>query len=142
MHSDEESLYDPEDADTSTQVLDAAVVGVGSIDGTPSTETAYSSNQSDDTASKEGVPVESADTDINASSKRRWFILEPAVFLVFLAMYLSGAVYQNQVLYQTCVAIYKYNESDCQPLLGVSRETKEAQFTWFGQISHKKKARE
>uniref|UniRef100_A0A1A9WMU3 Major facilitator superfamily (MFS) profile domain-containing protein n=1 Tax=Glossina brevipalpis TaxID=37001 RepID=A0A1A9WMU3_9MUSC len=55
------------------------------------------------------------------------FILEPAVFLVFLAFNLSGAVFQNILLYQTCVYVYKYNNSDCQPLLGVERESREVQ---------------
>ncbi|XP_075165670.1 putative peptidoglycan muropeptide transporter SLC46 [Haematobia irritans] len=59
--------------------------------------------------------------------KHRWFILEPAVFLVFLAMYLSGTVYQNQLLYQTCIYVFNYNESQCAPLLGVERETEEVQ---------------
>ncbi|XP_053963389.1 proton-coupled folate transporter-like [Anastrepha ludens] len=131
MQSDEESLYDPEAADESTQVLDAAAGRVENSGGTPSTATAHSSrtssNHSDDSTNKDDVTADSNNTTLNTTTRKRWFILEPAVFLVFLAMYLSGAVYQNQILYQTCVAIYKYNESDCQPLLGVSRETKEAQ---------------
>uniref|UniRef100_A0A034VGW4 Proton-coupled folate transporter n=1 Tax=Bactrocera dorsalis TaxID=27457 RepID=A0A034VGW4_BACDO len=130
MNSDEESLYDPEAAEETTQVLDATTIGVRNNGDTPSTATAHSSkassSQDEETASKDDVPI-STDNTIYAAPRRRWFILEPAVFLVFLAMYLSGAVYQNQVLYQTCVAVYKYNESDCQPLLGVSRETKEAE---------------
>uniref|UniRef100_A0A1B0B241 Major facilitator superfamily (MFS) profile domain-containing protein n=1 Tax=Glossina palpalis gambiensis TaxID=67801 RepID=A0A1B0B241_9MUSC len=59
--------------------------------------------------------------------RNKLFILEPAVFLVFLAFNLSGAVFQNILLYQTCVYVYKYNISDCQPLLGVQRESAEVQ---------------
>ncbi|XP_017027155.1 probable peptidoglycan muropeptide transporter SLC46 [Drosophila kikkawai] len=51
----------------------------------------------------------------------RWFILEPAVFLIFFARYLIGAVYQNQILYQTCVTIMKFNATECEPLLGIDR---------------------
>ncbi|KAH8373068.1 hypothetical protein KR009_011225 [Drosophila setifemur] len=56
----------------------------------------------------------------------RWFILEPAVFLIFFARYLIGAVYQNQILYQTCVTIMKYNATECEPLLGIDRGSEEA----------------
>ncbi|XP_062135866.1 probable peptidoglycan muropeptide transporter SLC46 [Drosophila sulfurigaster albostrigata] len=51
----------------------------------------------------------------------KWFILEPAVFFIFMARSLIGAVIQNQILYQTCVTIMHYNESDCEPLLGNDR---------------------
>ncbi|XP_037955859.1 tetracycline resistance protein, class A-like [Teleopsis dalmanni] len=55
------------------------------------------------------------------------FILEPAVLLIFMAKTLSGSVYQNQILYQTCIAIFHYDESDCTPLLGVvSNNSEEA----------------
>uniref|UniRef100_A0A1B0AH96 Uncharacterized protein n=1 Tax=Glossina pallidipes TaxID=7398 RepID=A0A1B0AH96_GLOPL len=62
-----------------------------------------------------------------STKRHKLFILEPAVFLVFLAFSLSGAVFQNILLYQTCVYVYKYNNSDCQPLLGVQRESPEVQ---------------
>lgn len=39
-----------------------------------------------------------------------------SLFVVFL-----GAVLQNQILYETCVTIMHYNESDCEPLLGNDR---------------------
>uniref|UniRef100_A0A1A9VPF0 Major facilitator superfamily (MFS) profile domain-containing protein n=1 Tax=Glossina austeni TaxID=7395 RepID=A0A1A9VPF0_GLOAU len=68
------------------------------------------------------LPESSIDT-----KRHKLFILEPAVFLVFLAFSLSGAVFQNILLYQTCVYVYKYNISDCQPLLGVQRESPEVQ---------------
>jgi len=32
-----------------------------------------------------------------------------------------GAVYQNQILYQTCVTIEKFNATQCEPLLGIDR---------------------
>ncbi|EDW58819.1 probable peptidoglycan muropeptide transporter SLC46 [Drosophila virilis] len=51
----------------------------------------------------------------------KWFILEPAVFLIFMGRSLIGAVLQNQILYQTCVTIMHYNETDCEPLLGNDR---------------------
>ncbi|KAH8261430.1 hypothetical protein KR044_009085 [Drosophila immigrans] len=51
----------------------------------------------------------------------KWFILEPAVFLIFMARSLIGAVLQNQILYQTCVTVMHYNETDCEPLLGNDR---------------------
>lgn len=93
MSSDVESLYDPEAAEETTQVLDATVIGGRNNGDTPSTATAHSSktssSQSEETASKDDVPI-ATDNSIYAAPRRRWFILEPAVFLVFLAMYLSG----------------------------------------------------
>ncbi|KAH8277558.1 hypothetical protein KR018_000692 [Drosophila ironensis] len=59
-------------------------------------------------------------------SSYRWFILEPAVLLIFFARYLIGAVYQNQILYQTCVTIMKFNATQCEPLLGIDRGSKVA----------------
>lgn len=35
----------------------------------------------------------------------------------------SGAVYQNQILYQTCVTIMKFNATECEPLRGIDRGT-------------------
>lgn len=55
----------------------------------------------------------------------RWFILEPAVFLIFFARYLIGAVYQNQILYQTCVTIMEFNATECEPLRGIDPGTDE-----------------
>ncbi|EDW85954.1 uncharacterized protein Dwil_GK23339 [Drosophila willistoni] len=55
----------------------------------------------------------------------RYFILEPAVFLIFLAKYLSGTVYQNQILYQTCLTILEVNATECEALKGLNRESDE-----------------
>ncbi|XP_050327062.1 proton-coupled folate transporter-like [Bactrocera neohumeralis] len=59
--------------------------------------------------------------------RRRIMSLELPVFLLFLASLLAGAVMLNQELYQTCVAVYHYNESDCEPLRGIIPKTAEAQ---------------
>lgn len=59
--------------------------------------------------------------------RRRIMSLELPVFLIILASMLSGAVMLNQELYQTCVAVFHYNESDCEPLRGIIPKTKEAQ---------------
>ncbi|XP_075167978.1 putative peptidoglycan muropeptide transporter SLC46 [Haematobia irritans] len=52
-------------------------------------------------------------------TKHRWFILEPAVFLVFLSTSLSGTIYQNLLLHQTCTAVFHYNDTQCKPFLGM-----------------------
>lgn len=44
------------------------------------------------------------------------YTLITTLLVVFL-----GAVLQNQILYETCVTIMHYNESDCEPLLGNDR---------------------
>lgn len=69
----------------------------------------------------EVVPLPEPQLD-RRSVRSRWFILEPAVLLLFFAMSLSSAVYQNQVLYQTCKIVFKYNETSCAPLLGIKKE--------------------
>ncbi|XP_013112907.2 proton-coupled folate transporter [Stomoxys calcitrans] len=114
MHTDEERLYDPneeEEVSDAAQNIDASLPRIpnesnGGVNGT---------NASSPTAEDQQV----------VAVKHRWFILEPPVFLVFLAMYLSGTVYQNQLLYQTCIFVFNYNETQCEPLLGVERETEE-----------------
>lgn len=63
--------------------------------------------------------------------RRRIMSLELPVFLMFLATLLSGVVMLNQELYQTCVAVFHYNESDCEPLRGIIPKTKEAQVSFY-----------
>ncbi|KAL7736108.1 hypothetical protein ACLKA6_003842 [Drosophila palustris] len=101
--SDEEHLVsdNEEDEDAAPRPLDAA----------------QSHTQSDVEAS----PATSEDLESGGLGPAKWFILEPAVFLMFMARSLIGAVLQNQILYQTCVTIMHYNETDCEPLLGNDR---------------------
>jgi len=35
------------------------------------------------------------------------------------------AVYQNQILYQTCVTVMEYNATECEPFLGTDRASDE-----------------
>ncbi|XP_053967215.1 uncharacterized protein LOC128868765 [Anastrepha ludens] len=53
-------------------------------------------------------------------------IVEPAVFLIYVATTIASAVLQNQLLFQTCVAVYDYDEQVCEPLLGVKSKNDEA----------------
>ncbi|KAH8258060.1 hypothetical protein KR038_005242 [Drosophila bunnanda] len=55
----------------------------------------------------------------------RSLLLEPAVFLAFFGRFLTDAVYQNQILYQTCVTVLEYNASECEPFLGTNRASDE-----------------
>ncbi|KAH8253159.1 hypothetical protein KR032_003826 [Drosophila birchii] len=95
--NDTEALVQEEAGeDAAPRILDATAVPASNVDPTPPP----------------------APHDLNSY---RWFILEPAVFLIFFARYLIGAVYQNQILYQTCVTIMKFNATECEPLLGIDR---------------------
>ncbi|KAH8258059.1 hypothetical protein KR038_005243 [Drosophila bunnanda] len=114
--NDTEALVEEEAGeDAAPRILDATSLPVSNVDLTPPP----------------------APHDLNSY---RWFILEPAVFLIFFARYLIGneqignlwlhhhsiwiflgAVYQNQILYQTCVTIMKFNATECEPLLGIDR---------------------
>lgn len=54
-----------------------------------------------------------------------------SLFVVFL-----GAVLQNQILYETCVTIMHYNESDCEPLLGNDRGSEATKVSVIIYIMH------
>lgn len=58
--------------------------------------------------------------------RRSILTLELPVFLIFLSLLLSGPIMVNQELYQTCVAVYHYNETDCESLRGIIPKTQEA----------------
>lgn len=58
--------------------------------------------------------------------KSRILIMEPAVLLLFFAWSVTGTVFQNQVIYQTCTEIFQFNKTDCN-LLGRSNATNETE---------------
>ncbi|XP_058828288.1 tetracycline resistance protein, class D-like isoform X2 [Topomyia yanbarensis] len=59
---------------------------------------------------------------IKFEKKYRFFILEPAVLLLFYALNVSSAVFTNQIVYQTCTVTLGINQSECA-LLGTENET-------------------
>lgn len=59
---------------------------------------------------------------------RRFFPLEPAILLFFFGWNLCGTILTNQILIQTCSAVYKFNESDCLKL-GLDNETDDVKVT-------------
>ncbi|XP_011182947.2 proton-coupled folate transporter [Zeugodacus cucurbitae] len=71
-----------------------------------------------------------AEDPLNPDSKpkvrRRVMFLELPVFLMFVALMLGSSVMLNQELYQTCVAVYNYSETECEPLRGIIPKTPEA----------------
>ena len=77
MNSDEERLYDPSE--------------VGIIDATEPSTAEITSDSNQSTSSPSPIPTAAP------AKFHRWFILEPAVFLVFLAMYLSGEFFFKQI---------------------------------------------
>lgn len=58
--------------------------------------------------------------------KYRYFILEPAVLLIFFAWNISAFVFANQIVYQSCTVAFGKNKSLCA-LLGTENETEEMQ---------------
>ncbi|XP_011182949.2 tetracycline resistance protein, class C [Zeugodacus cucurbitae] len=83
------------------------------------------SQKQDSTSDAEPVKLQAADDNLSetatvkAAGKKKFTIIEPAVFLVYIATALVAAVLQNQELYQTCVVVYGYDEELCEPMLGV-----------------------
>uniref|UniRef100_A0A0K8W010 Proton-coupled folate transporter n=2 Tax=Bactrocera latifrons TaxID=174628 RepID=A0A0K8W010_BACLA len=70
------------------------------------------------------TPEDVPGTNINVASnksveKNKHTVIEPAVFLVYVATAMAGAVLQNQQLYQTCHAVFNYDKELCEPMLGV-----------------------
>lgn len=63
--------------------------------------------------------------------RRHLMSLELPVFLMFIALMLASSVMLNQELYQTCVAVYNYNETECEPLRGIIPKTPEAKVRCF-----------
>ncbi|KAG4079764.1 hypothetical protein HA402_014895 [Bradysia odoriphaga] len=59
-------------------------------------------------------------------AKSRILIMEPAVLLLFFAWSVTGTVFQNQVIYQTCTEIFHFNKSECI-LLGTPNATNETE---------------
>lgn len=58
--------------------------------------------------------------------KYRFFILEPAILLLFYSWNVSSAVFTNQVVYQACTVTLGFNQTDCA-LLGTENETEAIQ---------------
>ncbi|XP_046810546.1 uncharacterized protein LOC124420702 [Lucilia cuprina] len=44
------------------------------------------------------------------------FYIEPIVFILVFSHSLSGTIMRNEVIYQACTTIFRYNESDCLQL--------------------------
>ncbi|XP_016968034.1 proton-coupled folate transporter [Drosophila biarmipes] len=84
---------------------------------------------SDDEALETGVIAPPTSRFFGSSAswlkRPRSLILEPAVFLAFFGRFLTDAVYQNQILYQTCVTVMEYNATECEPFLGTDRASAE-----------------
>uniref|UniRef100_A0A1A9WMT9 Major facilitator superfamily (MFS) profile domain-containing protein n=1 Tax=Glossina brevipalpis TaxID=37001 RepID=A0A1A9WMT9_9MUSC len=41
------------------------------------------------------------------------FYIEPVLFVLVFSHSLSGTIMKNEIIYQTCIVVYHYNESDC-----------------------------
>lgn len=56
------------------------------------------------------------DDELLQKKKKRSLPLEVPVLLLFLCWNLTGTVFQNQILFQTCTVSLGYNETDCSQL--------------------------
>ncbi|XP_037887492.1 proton-coupled folate transporter [Glossina fuscipes] len=41
------------------------------------------------------------------------FYIEPILYVLVFSHSLSGTIMKNEIIYQTCIVVYQYNESDC-----------------------------
>ena len=84
MSDDEARLYDPREGDEESE-------NTLNIDAASSSNSATSNHNGEEEAD---VVSDTASPTSNSEVKHRWFILEPAVFLVFLSMYLSSKLWE------------------------------------------------
>lgn len=68
------------------------------------------------------TPTVSSEEQNKFERKYRYFILEPAILLLFYAWNVSSAVFTNQVVYQACTVTFQHNETLCAQL-GTENET-------------------
>ncbi|XP_062541923.1 probable peptidoglycan muropeptide transporter SLC46 [Armigeres subalbatus] len=71
---------------------------------------------------REDTPAVANAEENKLEKKYRYFILEPAVLLLFYAWNVSSAVFTNQIVYQACTVTFKINETLCAQL-GTENET-------------------
>lgn len=83
MSSDEERLYDPITAEEGDDEI------TQNIDASSTSSTPPLSNNEDNHSNVSSPPLLPTTSEV----KHRWFILEPPVFLVFFAMYLSSKIH-------------------------------------------------
>lgn len=79
MSDDEARLYDPTEGDEESE-------NTLNIDAASTSTSVTNTNDVQEENAESNTPLPTS----NGEVKHRWFILEPAVFLVFLAFYLSG----------------------------------------------------
>ncbi|XP_058463310.1 proton-coupled folate transporter-like [Malaya genurostris] len=72
------------------------------------------------------VQNESLNCTESITSNRRYLLLEPPVFLLSYAYYLSSTVLTDQIVYQTCTVSFDVNRSECAQL-GKEHESAEVQ---------------
>ncbi|XP_017475984.1 PREDICTED: uncharacterized protein LOC108366178 [Rhagoletis zephyria] len=60
--------------------------------------------------------ITSSDLDEFNWRRLRFYLVEPMVFILLFAYNLSDTILKNQIIYQTCTAIFYFNETDCRQL--------------------------
>ncbi|CAD7014371.1 proton-coupled folate transporter [Ceratitis capitata] len=63
----------------------------------------------------------------NSEVKKRFTVIEPAVFLIYISTTMASAVLQNQQLYLTCTVVYDYSDELCEPMLGIKAKNEASQ---------------
>lgn len=84
--------------------------------------TSYGISTNDDSARPS---YRSADDELSQRS-RNTHTLEVPVLLLFFAWNLSGTVFQNEILYQSCTVTLGYNDSQCDDIQDDKLEVKKS----------------
>lgn len=72
--------------------------------------------ETDDLIQTDDEVVFQQPSSVNLKTKKNSFVLEPAVFLIAIAFSLTGVVFVNEVIFQSCVFILNQDEDDCRQL--------------------------
>lgn len=63
------------------------------------------------------IPIVQHIVNPAAVQPRNTFRLEGPILLLFFAWNLSGTVFQNQILFQSCMTTLRFNESECDAVI-------------------------
>lgn len=91
--------------------MDAISAGTTDDDPHAKAETSRQSQNDDE------IPIAHHIVNLSAGQPRNTYTLELAVLLLFFSWNLSGTVFQNQILYQSCTITMNFNETTCDTLI-------------------------
>ncbi|XP_037941954.1 proton-coupled folate transporter-like, partial [Teleopsis dalmanni] len=78
--------------------------------------TSSNSNANGDAHSDSEVEDSTEEVHTFRWSRLKFYLIEPMVLILLFAYNLSSTILKNQIIYQTCTAVFLYNDTDCKLL--------------------------